>query len=95
MWVFEGVGGCASRRLGRLVVYFWTTFVCSGVWVGVLVVVWVVSVVWVACWLTTCVVLGWAFRVFEVVGGGVGRRLGRLVACVWLPPVLVRRASVV
>ena len=41
---------------------------CSRVWVGVLAVVLVVSVVWVACWLTTCVVLVWAFRVFEVVG---------------------------
>ena len=38
---------------------------CSRVWVGVLA---VVSVVWVACWWTTCAVLVWAFRVFEVVG---------------------------
>ena len=30
---------------------------CSRAWAGLLVVVWVV---WVACWLTTCVVLGWA-----------------------------------
>ena len=55
-----------------------------------LVVVSVVGVVWVVCWWTTCVVLGWAFRVFEGVGGGVGCRLGRLVACVWSPRVLVR-----
>ena len=62
--------------------------------VGLLAVVSVVWVVWVACWLTTCVVLGWACWVFEGVGGGAGRRLGRLVACVWSPPVTVRRASV-
>lgn len=55
-----------------------TTFACSRVWVGVLAVVWVVWVVGVACWLTTFVVLGWAFWVFEVVGCGGGRRLGRL-----------------
>ena len=36
-------------------------------------VVGVVEVVWVACWWTTFVVLGWAFRVFEVVSGGGGR----------------------
>ena len=49
-----------------------------------MVVVWVVSVVWVGSWWTTCVLLGWAFRVFEVVGGGGGRRVGRFVACVRL-----------
>ena len=41
--------------------------------VGLLAVVSVVWVVWVACWLTTCVVLGWACWVFEGVGGGGGR----------------------
>src|SRR5699024_584173 len=55
--MFEGVGGCAGRRLGRLVACWWTTFACSRVLVGLLV---VVSVVWVACWWTTFVVLGWA-----------------------------------
>ena len=92
--VFEVVGGCAGRRLGRLGGRWWTTCAYSLMWPRLLAVVWVVSVVWVACWWTTCVVLGWAFWVFEVVGGGAGRRLGRLVACVWSPPVTVRRASV-
>src|SRR5699024_1874694 len=55
--MFEGVGGCAGRRLGRLVACWWATFACSRVLVGLLV---VVLVVWVACWWTTCVVLGWA-----------------------------------
>ena len=82
--VFEGVGGCAGRRLGRLVACLWTTFACSRAWPRLVVVVWVVSVVWVVCWWTTFVVLGWACWVFEVVGGGAGRRLGRLVACVRL-----------
>ena len=72
-----------------------TTFACSKVWVGLLAVVWVVSVVWVVCWWTRFAVLVWAFRVFEVVAVAVGRRLGRLVARVWSPPMLVRRASVV
>ena len=80
MCVFEVVGGCAGRRLGRLVACWWTTFACSRVWSRLVVVVWVVSVVWVGSWWTTFVVLGWAFWVFEGVGGGVGRRLGRL-AC--------------
>lgn len=98
MCVFEGVGGCAGRRLGRqgrLVACWWTTFACSWVWPRLVVVVWVVEVVWVGRWWARFVVLGWAFRVFEVVGEGGGRRLGRLVACVWSPLVLVRRASVV
>ena len=62
-----------------------TTFACSRVWVGVLAVVSVVEVVEVTCWLTTFVVVVWACWVFEVVGGGAGRRLGRLVAWVWSP----------
>ena len=71
-----------------------TTFACSRVWVGVLAVVSVVWVVGVVCWWTTFVVLGWAFWVFEGVGGVAGRRLGRHVACVWSSRVSVRRASV-
>lgn len=78
------VRGCSRVWAGVLVVVWvvwvacwWTTSACSRVWVGVLA---VVEVVGVAYWLTTFVVLGWAFRVFEGVGGGVGRRLGRL-AC--------------
>ena len=90
----DGVGGLAGRRLGRLGRRWWTTCACSRVWPRLLVVVWVVSVVWVTCLWTTFVVLVWAFRVFEVVGVAAGRRLGRLVACVWSPLVLVRRASV-
>ena len=93
--VFEGVGGCVGRRLGRSSGRWWTTSACSRVWSHLVVVVWVVSVVWVGSWWTTFVALGWAFWVFEGVGGGVGCRLGRLVACVWSPPVTVRRASVV
>ena len=92
--VFEGVGGCVGRRLGRSSGRWWTTSACSRVWSHLVVVVWVVSVVWVGSWWTTCVLLRWACRVFEVVGGGGGRRLGRFVACVWSPPVSVRRASV-
>lgn len=96
--VFEHVRGCgrdcwpSSRSSGCLLVDDFCVF--TGV-VGLLAVVSVVSVVWVACWWTTFVVLGWAFRVFEVVGLGVGLGLGRFVACVWSPRVLVRRASVV
>ena len=93
--VFEGVGGCVGRRLGRSSGRWWTTSACSRVWPRLLAVVWVVWVVWVGSWWTTCVLLRWAFRVFEVVGGGGGRRVGRFVACVWSPPVTVRRASVV
>ena len=95
--VFEGVGRGAGRRRGRrgrrgcLLV---DDFCGSGVWSRLLAVVEVVWVVEVVCWLTTFAVAVWAFRVFEIVGGGFGRRLGRLVACVWSPPVTVRRASV-
>ena len=53
MCVFEGVGGCAGRRLGRLVACRLTTFACLRVWVGLLAVVSVVEVVGFACWLTT------------------------------------------
>ena len=56
--MFEVVGGCAGRRLGRLVACWWTTFACSRVWPRLVAVVWVVSVVWVAYWWTTFVVLG-------------------------------------
>ena len=91
--MFEGVGGCAGRRLGRLVACLWTTSACSRVWPRLVAVVWVVSVVWVACWWTTFVVVGWAFWVFEVVGGAAGRRLGRRGVRGWSSRVWVRRAS--
>lgn len=93
--VFEGVGGCAGRRLGCSGGRWWTTFACSRVWSRLLAVVLVVWVVWVACWWTTFVVVRWAFRVFEGVGGGGGRRLGRCGGRGWSSRVLVRRASVV